>query len=313
MENPTSPERAAENHASRAAFRWLLGIGILVACAGAGWWALNAFSPGAGIGFMPKRYAAITVSELSAWGTRAVYAPEEGELADYARGASGESVIVRGTDGNWKVRLLGAEEVVVADDASRKAAIAVAPDGSGVAYARYGGEEGAVFSPFLSDWEVVYHDLGTGEVFELGEGFSPEFFSRDGKNYLLYTDVAGIQVFNRGDRTAYGIPLATGGTIDSAATIQEEGRYLAYRNFITNRYELLSIVDTNGSLTLAAQGVLANGALIEDVAWQGQGLVVTSPVVDGTVLFGKIDLALPAEITQIAKVRSSEAFRIITF
>lgn len=262
-------------------------------------------------------YAGITPRILEGTAVKDASIAVPGALMDYAREGAHEVAIVE-AEGTSQVLLLGEGGRSISVGTDRKAAVAISAAGDAVAHATYSGSQGRdVLVPFINEWRIQLTLLESNEVYELGEGFAPGFFTRDGVEYLFFTTSQGVTFFNMKDKTSYQIPLYTQNVIDSAVSVREDGSYMVMRNFLTNRYALFAIGQTNNVFTLSAAGVIGEGegALFADVEWIGSQLYAVTPPMregSGTLTFWRIDPGAPTEMVSIGVIRSTESLRLIS-
>lgn len=258
----------------------------------------------------------ITVRALTNNGAEQRPVSISGTLLDYAQNGNHKVALTQDADGSYQVQLLGDDQRIIASGTDKKAAVAVAASGQAVAYATYTGNRNPeLFSPFLDEWEIRLVYIGSNEIYQLGDGFAPEFFTRNGVEYLMFTSPEGITIMDLGAKTSYGIPFPTQNVVDSAATIRADGAYIASRNIFTNRFTVFSVSEVNDVMTLSAVGQVGDGALLNDVAWKEDLLhAVNPPTQDGagSILFFSIDPAQPTTLNALGEIDSSEQLRLIS-
>ena len=167
-----------------------------------------------------------------------------GTIGDYAAGGNAEVAVVRLAEtGASEVVLLGVEPRVLASGSAAKASVAVSDDGAFVAYAART-DGAAAFAPYKSMWTVHLIEVESGRDIELGTGFDPEFFTRDGVSYLLFTTADSIVVNSLADTasiTGFITPFELSDAIDHTARISPNGTYLALKDPSTRQYTIYSV------------------------------------------------------------------------
>ncbi|MBU1292505.1 hypothetical protein KJ819_00370 [Patescibacteria group bacterium] len=192
-----------------------------------------------------------------------------GTLSDYAS-AKGVAVgIVTLTDtGAQEIVLLNSEQGALTGSESAKASLAVSSDGSLIAYAAQT-DGSQSFNPLLSSWTVRILNRDTGSDIELGTGFGPQFFARDGVTYLLFTTPEGIQVVDTStaEYRAFTTPFELNDRIEFAVRVAPDGSYLAMRDSVTQQFSLYEIYRVAANMPLGINPTGADLVGLLDVAF----------------------------------------------
>lgn len=217
-----------------------------------------------------------------------------GTLGDYAAAGGTEAAIVRQADtGVTEVQLLGKEQRILASSPAAKAAVAVSHDGSFVAYAaRTDGTPG--FAPALSSWTVHLVDVSSGSDIELGTGFDPEFFVRDGVPYLLFTSAEGLVVNSLAQRDTFSgfiTALELSDTVDHAAKISSDGSYLALKDPATRQHTIYSVYRVAINLPLGIEPNMHPANRYTDIIFADGVAYGIDNSVQGSATVWKIDLS----------------------
>lgn len=216
-----------------------------------------------------------------------------GTLGDYAVGGATEAGIVTASDGRMNVWVLGSSARQLTDTAAYKASLAVSPDGKYVAYAARAGGENS-YAPTFESWAMHIVDLELGTDVELGFGFEPNFFTRDGVNYLLFTTAEGIQVTMPADAGSYRsftTPFAPTNLVEYAAKVSADGMYLAHRDQATKRFNVLKVYRVAADLPLGLDPVGQLGMISSDVAFLSNHVLTIDNGSRDTGTVWKIDLS----------------------
>lgn len=172
-------------------------------------------------------------------GLHAVPKDGNGETLEYAAGANGNSFqIIRAPSG--AVELVrngrkGADPLVQGID--DKSGLVVSSDGTTAAFSEYADD----FATGKRRWSVRIADIATGGVTPVGPGFSPQFFTRDGKEYLFYLSGEGATVVDLAageSRTAF-LPVIS--DIRSVAAVSHDGAFLVIQDPLTYLYTVYQI------------------------------------------------------------------------
>jgi len=226
-------------------------------------------------------YESITVQSVGSSGARAASIPEvSGALGDYAEAGNVKAAIVATAEGQ-EVFLLSDDIVQLTSDGLQKASLALSADGTMLAYAALTDprEDGFILS--TSRWTVRVVDIASGQSRDLGTGFGPEFFVRDGISYLLYTTPTTLAVFNtqamKGHQTFFFTPSA----IDYTARVSADGSHFAIRAATTGQFVIYSIDSLEG--TLASTPVQTIEPILTDAQWVDGALYGLTESADGMV------------------------------
>jgi|GEM_PF-1808611 len=216
-----------------------------------------------------------------------------GTIGDYTAGGNIEAVIARSAEsGAQEVWQLGGEPKLLATGPAAKASLAVSADGALLAYAaRTDGAAG--FAPALSSWTVHLVNVSTGRDVELGSGFDPEFFVRDGVSYLLYTSRDGVVVTALTDLTNFSgfiTPFEFGDSIDFAAKVSADGAHIALKDTATRQYAFYSIYRATADMPLGIDPLVTPTNRYIDVIFAGKAAYGIDNITRGSGTVWKIDL-----------------------
>lgn len=283
-----APAPVAEPVSHKRFIITIIGVVVLIAILAGGYFFINAKK---GITVFDGDYLEGTVHEFGLFGYKDVTPMVSGYLSDYARAGKTKVAVVLNESGT-------AQDIAVLSDAGRmlttdgagKAALAVSPDGTEVAYAVVtGAPAGTLFDIKTVLWSVRTTNLETGDSWTIGEGFGPQYFERDGKTYLLFTSSRGIVVADLEARTTQTTLMVTPGVVDYTARISADGMYLAMENGVTKKTDLYTVKSIAAPLSLelitAIEPELTGMEFIGDtlygVQWDAEGARVWSVTPDG--------------------------------
>ncbi len=250
------------------------------------------------------QYRDIHVQKFSVFGMQNVQLSTDQVVGDYAQGGATKVAVVG--EGAQEVVLLSDGGRALTSDGLRKAALAVSADGTKVAYAALTGD--ATNSNFVAEWTVRIVDVASGASMDLGAGFGPEFFVRDGVSYLLYTTPTQLTVFNINQNVATSVNFFTPSTVDYTGRISADGMYFASRTAITGKFDLYSVERIEGLLELAPLGTIQTQ--LADGQWVGNtfyGLTDTA----GTASVLSVSPANVTEERVLGSFDSSSYYRFI--
>lgn len=194
-----------------------------------------------------------------------------GQLSDYAMGGNARVAVVRNADtGAQDIVLLAPEEKQLTNDGIGKAAVAVSHDGGYIAFSRRADNQvGGDPSPQLSRWEVATIRLADGAVQEYGQGFAPQFFMKDGVEYLLFTTRYGVSIANVETAAVKTLTFINSGIIDFAAIVASDGSYFAVPNPVSRAYDIFALTsiapEVDYTLHAVAPMSFISGALQDGV------------------------------------------------
>lgn len=170
-------------------------------------------------------------------GMRQVKLPVEGTVTDYARNGAHEAVIAHEGDANKSLAyVLGDEPRTVGVPLGEKASIAISPDGAWVAYATRADVGGDLYS-----WNVQAVEVATGDLVELGAGFAPQFFTRDGMTRLMFRGPEGITIADLSARKSFTTPFTMPAEITNAGAVAADGSRFVSRNNYTGEFTLYTV------------------------------------------------------------------------
>lgn len=250
-----------------------------------------------------RNYTSVSVSRFGIMSLSPVsFDSLPGTLSDYARARGVEAGIVTVADtGAQEVVLLGSAQRVLTGSGGAKASLAVSPDGILVAYATQAAGA-ASFSTTLSTWTVRILNLETGSDTEIGPGFGPQFFTRDGVPYLLFTTPDGIQVVDTStnEYQAFTTPFDLDDRIEFAVRVAPNGSYLAMRDRVTQQFSLYGIYRVAANVPLGIEPTGADLVGLLDVAFAG-GSVYGVDSYDGGIEGGVAVLRIDPRSTEEGK------------
>jgi hypothetical protein len=150
----------------------------------------------------------------------------------------------------------------------------VSPDGNFVAYAVQTANTKTSTTTSVSSWHVKLVNLKEKKTTDLGVGVGPQFFTRDGKLWLLSTAVGTVNVTDVDALRSVATPIGLADTILSSAKISPEGTHIALRDPATMRFSIYDVtgITANSSFVIkpTKNTVLTfNDILLSDSAWYG--------------------------------------------
>lgn len=219
------------------------------------------------------QYTNAKLMKLSVFGLKDKEVNVSGELSDYAMGGRTRVAIVRNAEtGAQDLVQLSPKEVALTSDGIGKAAAAVSEDGKHVAFARRADNQvGGDSSPYISRWEVAVINLDDGTVREFGQGFAPQFFTKDGVQYVLFTTRVGVSISDVASGATKTITFMNPGVIDYAAIVARDGSYFAVPNPVSQAYDVFTLTAVAPEIsythyavapTRFISGVLEDGVLM---------------------------------------------------
>jgi len=207
-------------------------------------------------------------------GYKDINIPVDGFLSDYTNENGVQAAVVLSPDVTAQdIFLIGSDTKMLTETGNGKAGLAVSEDGYSIAYAETK-TAGVLFDVQLSAWTVKTLNLETGEIWEVGTGFAPQYFTRDGVAYLLYTSPRGVVVADLAAKTTQTSFIFNPGTLDYVAQISADGSMLAMQNGLTQKHDLFTVKRIQAPLDLALVGtiepVLENAAFVGDTLYGTQ-------------------------------------------
>ena len=256
------------------------------------------------------RYESITVQSFGILGAMKTALPQyEGSLADYAEGGSIKAAIITNNDVD-EVYLLSGSQKQLTSDGTKKAALAVSSDGSTLAYAALTNprEDGFILS--TARWTVRVVDIASGTSRDLGAGFAPEFFVRDGVGYVLYTTPTSLAVFNLLEKNGFETLFFTPSAIDYTARVSENGEFFAIRGSGTAQHSIYRIDSLDRRLSYSL--IRPIDVIFTDVEWQGNELLgLSEPTAEGLVKILKTTTAVDSALAEVATFTGQGNYRFI--
>jgi len=251
-----------------------------------------------------RNYSSISVSSFGILSlSPAVLKSLPGTLSDYARARGVEVGIVNLTDtGAQEIVLLGSKQSILTGSGSAKASLAVSSDGQYIAYATQT-EGSQSFSPVLSTWTVRIINRETGSDTELGTGFGPQFFTRDGVPYLLFTTPEGLQIVDTStdEYRAFTTSFDFDDRVEFAARVAPDGSYVALRDPASKQFSLYEVYRVAANLPMGITPTGADLVGLLDVAF-ANGVVYGVDSFDGGIEGGVAVLRVDPKSTEEGKV-----------
>lgn len=327
MELPEQPARASDTKNGKRTLLIAGGLAIvLLVLIAAAFIQVNGFSMFdrirasielRGLRVAERNYTAVSVSSFGIMSLSQVTPKSiSGTLSDYARARGVEVGIVNLTDtAAQEVVLLGSKQSILTGSGSAKASLAVSPDGNLIAYAvQTSGAQS--FSSVLSTWTVRILNRETGSDTELGTGFGPQFFTRDGATWLLYTSADAITVTKVGEGSfvSFSTPFEINDDVWFAAKVSPDGRYLALRDAATRQFSLYGIRSATTDLPLGLDPLTTDLVGLYDVAFAGgsvYGIDAYDAGIDGGVAVLKINPSNNEEGKPVYLFPASGNYRLI--
>lgn len=189
------------------------------------------------------QYTSGSVSKIGMFGLKEKDIAVAGQLSDYALSGNTRAAIVRNAEtGAQDIVVLAPTEKSLTTDGVGKAAIAVSSDGATVAFARRADRQvGGDFSPQLSSWEIVTLAVSDGTMKQYGQGFAPQFFTKDGVEYLLFTTRYGVSIADVATGAVKSVTFINPGVVDYAAIVARDGSYFAVPNPVSQAYDIFAL------------------------------------------------------------------------
>lgn len=212
-----------------------------------------------GIGVGEDFSEVIHPSHLGTTGITSFSVPLTGSstLADYASLGNVTVSVQRDSDTqNEQIVQLAPTEKTLKTLDGEKAGLTISPDGHFIAYAV--ATSTRVHALEDSKWEIHVQNLSTNTDVSFGQGFDPQFFTRDGKQWMLYVSKQGLSLVAMADLTkTYVTPFTTTRYVISGLKVSPQGTVLAIRDAARMKYSLFKIesVGTTVPLTLTPLSV----------------------------------------------------------
>lgn len=141
------------------------------------------------------------------------------------------------------------------DDGIRKTSLAIASDGTQIAYAYVDSENQlANDNPQPADWSVAVVSVASGEVMRLGKGTAPHFVDSAAGRVIVFVTTDGLAVYDlsTGASSSYNAP-AFQDALTSLA-VSPDGKHLLVRDRGTEQHAVYAIGQAVPSLTLTLVG-----------------------------------------------------------
>lgn len=251
--------------------------------------------------FYGMRYVAGPFSDRSLYeigiqGAHKVVLPVPGNIIGYAREGGKEAAIALSL-GNEDIYVhSGSVWKPLTKNGGIKAALQISPDGTMLAYA-FRSETASTTDFYAQDaWSIHVMDTSSGADRVVGAGYGPQFFSRDGVKYLLYTGVNKVTIVDLDKNTHQDIDVNTGVKNGFfSALVSPNGAYLALPS-ITENYAVFALSATNGLFTIAKPiGTTPRGSVF--AAFDGNALLTVANDKSSTLL-RQMNPADPSVITK---------------
>jgi len=236
-----------------------------------------------GLVIADRNYESTTLKRFGPFGMKEYPVEVPGTLGDYDEAGKTRVAIVGSEEtGAQELWLLGKEPRVLTGSGSAKAAVAVSPDGSKVAYAARtdGGKE---FENSFSDWTVHLFDLEAGTDTEIGNGFGPQFFMRDGDVWLLHTASSSVTVTNMETLQGFSTPFDLVDRIEFTPRISPDGSQIALRDTATREYNLYSVYSVAVDTPFGIEPIESEFDNLIDIAFRGKSVYGITFPKDGAV------------------------------
>jgi roadblock/LC7 domain-containing protein len=234
-----------------------------------------------------------------------------GSLSDFARSGKSTVAIVRNNEtGAQDVHLLSPASKILTSDGVGKAAVALSEDGMFVAFSqRTDMSVGSEFAPHISAWQVVVMNTASGEMKNYGEGFAPQFFTKDKEQYVLFTTRKGVTIINTTTLASRSIVFINPGVVDYSAIVSSDGAYLAVPNGVTRILDVftLSLSATDSSVSLLG---IAPVAFVHS-AFVGSSIEGIARNEDGSFALHSIDPKQPTLSGNVYVLPDAPYYRII--
>lgn len=280
-----APVAMEPTHSRRRFIITIIGVLVLIAALIGGYFFLQAKSGGLnGVSIFRGDYITGELHKFNLLGLREKNIAVTGTLSDYAEeGGTKVAIVLAPDERSQDLWLIGGEPRQLTADGIGKAAVSLSPDGKWAAYAQLAdAPAGALFNVQLSAWSVRVMNVETGEFWDAGAGFAPQFFVRDDVTYLLFTSARGVVVADATARTTQTTFFLNPGTVDYAAIISEDGSHVAIPNGVNRMYDLFTVTRVAAPLQItfvATAPVLLEGAQFKDdtlyaVEWNESGSYV---------------------------------------
>ncbi|MBU2104081.1 hypothetical protein KKD81_00450 [Patescibacteria group bacterium] len=237
-----------------------------------------------------------------------------GTLDDYASGAGVQAAIVTSKDSGFQeVWVVGKNPRMLAAGPAAKASLAISSDGTFVAYASRT-DESQMFAGRISSWAVHVIDLESGRDVELGVGFDPEFFVREGAPYLLYTSADGVVVNSLAQRDAYNgfiTPIPVFDAVDHTAKVSSDGMYVAMKDSVTHAFSIYSVYRVTADQPLGMEPLMTPVNPYTDIIFADNAAYGIDNSTEGTGIVWKIHLDGSATETNTYTFPTTYANRFI--
>lgn len=260
--------------------------------------------------FSEAQYRDVRVQQIGLFGASTNNVAGKETVGDYASSRGVRAAILSNPDGTQEVVLLSDHNRKLTSDGLQKATLAVSPDGTTLAYAALTQpREKETFSSFTGRWTVRLVDIATGKSTDLGVGFAPEFFTRDGNNYLLYTTPTQLAVYDLKKNSTIGTDFFTPSAVDYTAHISPDGAYLAIRSAVSGKFDVFAVTGVDGFLALSPIGSIHTQ--LTDVEWVGSVAYGLTESVAGRVHILTVDPKNVALEVVVGTFSGSKYYRFI--
>ena len=220
-----------------------------------------------------------SVYEYSLLGRKKVALAVDGKLVTYDRSADAEAAIVA-KDSDIQVVVPGNPMHVLASGKGVKNAVAASPDGANVAYAELDEAvtQNALASSTIyynpSNWTIKIATVASGEVRTLGKGYGPQFFSYEGRPYILYLTKEGVQIQSLDAKNVHlGIQSDPIGS--RPPRVSADGKHIALYRSSAHMYKLYNMTIGNEGAALTD---VPSTILVSTVAFKGERAIIASHI-----------------------------------
>lgn len=263
-----------------------------------------------------RSYESVAPSRFGLSGLEPIALPGLTGVSDYAHAKGTRAAIAHDANGVPQVFLLGRDPVPLTGSDAAKASLDVSPDGKYIAYA-VRSDGASSYAPELSAWSVHVLTVADGTDADLGSGFGPTFFARDGATWLLYTGADALTVARVGEEgtfTSFSTPFEVVDDVWFAAKASPDGRYLAFRDAATRQFGLYSIYRVTVDMPLGLEPLGTDLVGLYDVAFAGGSIYGVDSFdggIEGGVAVLKVDPQSDAEGKPVYLFPASGNYRFI--
>lgn len=249
------------SHARAYVVSAILALLILIGAGGAYWFLHSSYGSLYNLRYLAGPYETRSVNELGLRGPHTVTFGSPGRVIDYAHAGRQLFGTLVDANGHQDVYLLG-KNVALTNDGKTKAGLAVSPDGAFVAFAERVQEVAATSTGSFYDvdqWQIKLMDLNGKTVRNLGTGFAPQFFTKNGTNYVSYLTNSSLRIINRSTLATQDVPFDLGSQHSYITmSVSPDGSFAILPDVASN-YRLFALQESNGFFRLAPGASLPEG------------------------------------------------------